>query len=231
MKTLKTSYIIAMVVTFFMLQSAFGQFGKASKVDLPPTYDFTWIMKMEMKTKKATVGMDYYMKEDATYFGFKNDMLAKQTEGGDMFMVMDISRDVSSIFMEMMGRKILQKTSLNGLIDSDDTTQEFTYKEIGSKTILGYKCDGYQAENAEHKVTFYLTDEVPVSFTKVWGADKKSMPKGFNTAWMKKYADNGAVLEMQFEDKKKAKNNSSMTCISIEKTNFSITTSEYKSMF
>ena len=199
MKTLKTSDVIAICISFFMLQSAFGQFGKANKVELPATYDFTWKMTMEMKSKKATMNMDYYMKEDAHYFGFKNDMLSKQAEGGDMFMIMDTKLEVSAMFMNMMGRKILQKTSLKGLTDDvEDSGEDYTYKEIESKTILGYKCDGFQAENENNKVTFYVTNEVPVSFSKVWGTDKKNMPKGFNAAWMKKYADNGAVLEMQF---------------------------------
>ena len=53
------------------------------------------------------------MKENAKYFGFKNDMLAKQTPDANMFMVMDAQLGVTSVFMDMMGRKIIQKTALN----------------------------------------------------------------------------------------------------------------------
>lgn len=231
MKPLKKQIYTTFFALFIISQLTFAQFGKANKVQIPANYDFTWIVKMEMKTKKHTFGMDYYMKEDTKYFGIKNDMLAKQGQGGDIFMVMDIDLEVTSMFMEMMGKKIIQKTSIKGIGDTVENDDSYTYEKIGSKTILGYHCDGFKAENDEHSITFYVSNEVPVSFTQLWDADKKTMPKGFNTAWMKKYAENGAVLEMQFDDKKKSKNNMIMTCTGIEKTDFSIKTTDYKSMF
>jgi len=231
MKLLKKQTVITIFTMFILFHYANAQFGKANKIKIPDTYDFTWTMKMDMKNKKGVFEMEYFLKEDAKYFGFKNDMIAKQAKGTDMFMVMDVNLEVNSIFMEMMGRKIIQKSSLKGLGDSADNGDDFTYKQIESKTILGYKCDGFQAESDEHLIRFFITNEVPVSFTQLWGADKKTMPKGFNSAWIKKYADNGAVLEMQFEDKKKSKNNTTMICTAIEKTDFSINTTEYKSMF
>jgi hypothetical protein len=229
MKTIK--FTVAFVLMLFSFQNIEAQFGKANKVQLPENYDFNWVMKMEMKTKKGNMQMDYYLKEGAKYFGIKNEQLAKQAQGGKMFMVMDANLEVMAIFMDMMGRKILQKTSMKNDEQEQEEMDNYTYKKIGSKTILGYECEGFVAESDEHQITFYVTNQVPVSFTHIWGNDKKTMPKGFNTAWMKKYADNGAVLEMNFVDKKKSKFNSTMICTAIEKTDFTIKTSNYKSMF
>jgi hypothetical protein len=59
-------------------------------------------------------------------------------------------------------------------------------------------------------------------------ANLKNMPKGFNAEWMKKM-ENGLMMEMIYKDKKKSKNDMTMTCIALNKTDFSIKTSDYKS--
>jgi len=47
---------------------------------------------------------------------------------------------------------------------------------------------------------------------------------------VKKYSKSGLVMEMHYVDKKKPKNNTSMNCIGLDKTDFSINTSDYGSM-
>jgi hypothetical protein len=47
---------------------------------------------------------------------------------------------------------------------------------------------------------------------------------------MKKYAENGLMMEMIYEDKKKSKNNMTMQCTGLDKTDFSLDISKYSSM-
>lgn len=228
MKTLRHTLII--LITVFSIQQVSAQFGKSKKVDLPATYDFEWTIKMEMKAKQGSFNTEYFLKKDAKYFGFKNDQLTKANKNAGMFMVIDKELNVNAIFMSMMGQNIKQTTKISDFDDEEDDNSKYEITEIGSKTILGYTCQGFKTENAEHEVTFYVTNDVPVSFTQIWEFDKKSKPKGFKSGWMK-YAKNGLVMEMNFVDKKKAKYNTTMTCVAIEKTDLSIDTTLYKYMF
>ncbi|WP_299121878.1 DUF4412 domain-containing protein [uncultured Winogradskyella sp.] len=230
---MKTQNVLKFVFLFtflFALQNTHSQ--KASKVELPATYDFDYIYKLKMTHKKGDVTLDYYLKQDAAYFGFDTAEMTKGNDDTKMFMVMDAELEVTAMFMEMMGKKIVQKTKLKASdfnTDNNDMS-DYTFTEIESKTINGYECEGYVSENDKNKITFYITDDVPVSFNQVFGSNMKSLPKGFNADWMKKYAENGLMMEMIYEDKKKSKNNMTMECTGLEETDFSIDTSKYGSM-
>jgi hypothetical protein len=47
---------------------------------------------------------------------------------------------------------------------------------------------------------------------------------------MKKYAENGLMMEMIYEDKKKSKNNMTIECVGLEETDFSIDTTKFGSI-
>ncbi|WP_047548549.1 DUF4412 domain-containing protein [Psychroserpens sp. Hel_I_66] len=228
MKTQIISKLAFCFTLFFFFQHAIAQ--KASKVELPSTYDFDYSYKLKMTHKKGDVELNYLLKEGAKYFGFDTADMAKGSDT-KMFMVMDGELGVTAMFMEMMGKKVVQKSKLKASdFKSDNDNSDYTFTKIDSKTIMGYDCEGFVSENDDHKITFYITDDVPVSFNQVFGANAKQMPKGFNPEWMEKYAENGLMMEMIFVDKKKSKNNMTMNCMSLEKTNFSIDASKYGSM-
>ena len=229
---MKTQQItkFAIYLTFLMIFQ-FGFSQKTSKVELPSTYDFDYIYQLKMTHKKGDVTFDYYLKEGGTYFGFDSAEMSKSSPDTKMFMVMDSNLNITAMFMEMMGKKVVQKTKLKASdFESDDDMSEYTFTQIDSKTINGYECEGFLSENDKVKMTFYITDDVPVSFNQGFGNNMKNVPKGFSAALLKKYADNGLMMEMIYEDKKKSKNNMTMQCTDLEKTDFSIDTSKYGSM-
>ncbi len=229
---LKTA-IICILFSFISLKG-FSQLLGSKKVDLPSTYtfDYSYKLKMTSQSQKDDVVIEYFLKKGADYFGFKMDQM--KTDQGTMFMVMDNNLNVNVMFMDMMGQKMIQTTSLNmkGMVkDAAESNKDFTIKKIGTKTILGYECQGFITDNDEAEITFYIAENAPVSFKGMWDANSKNMPKGFNPEWMKKM-ENGLMMEMIYKDRKKPKNNMPMTCIELEKTDFSIKTSDYKtSMF
>ncbi|WP_204344780.1 DUF4412 domain-containing protein [Psychroserpens algicola] len=229
---MKTQYATRLTITFLLLmvfQLGFAQ--KKSNSELPPVYDFDYIYKLKMTHKKGEMSFDYYLKKGEKYFGFDSAEMSKSSPDTKMFMVMDNDLGVTAMFMEMMGKKIVQKSKLKGSdMIGDEDSSKYTFTKIDSKTILGHECEGFQSENDDIKVTFYITDDVPVSFNEIWGANIKKLPKGFDPAWMKKYEENGLMMEMIFVDKKKSKNNMTMECVGLDTTDFSISTSEYGSM-
>jgi len=229
MKLQHIKKIVISLTFFIFFLNGYSQ--KASKVELPSSYDFDYIYKLKMTHKKKDIVLDYYLKEGGKYFGFDTAEMSKSSKDTKMFMVMDNNLNVTAMFMEMMGKKVVQKTKLKASdFKGDSDTSDYTFTKIDSKTIMGYECEGYVSENDKEKITFYITDDVPVSFNQVFGANAKKMPKGFNPEWVKKYAENGLMMEMIYTDKKKAKNSMTMQCISLEKTDFSIDASKYGSM-
>ena len=230
---MKSQYVVksTFILTFFLVfQCVYAQ--KASKIVLPSTYDFDYIYKLKMTHKKGDMTLDYYLKEGETYFGFDSEEMSKGSKDTKMFMVMDAALEVTAMFMEMMGKNVVQKTKIKAsdFSSDDEEMSGYDFKTIDSKNINGYECEGYVSENDEQKITFYITDDVPVSFSQVFGSNTKNLPKGFNRSLMKKYAENGLMMEMIYEDKKKSKNNMTMQCIGLEETSFSIDTSKYGSM-
>jgi hypothetical protein len=183
-----------------------------------------------MIQKGGDVDLTYFLKESVKYFGFDTADMTKSTDI-KMFMVMDGNLGVTSIFMGMMGKKVVQKTKLKASdFNSDNDSFDYTYTKVDSKTIMVYECEGFVSENNKTKITFYITDDIPVSFNQVFGANSKSIPKGVNSDWIKKYTENGLMMEMIYVDKKKSKNNMIMNCIGLDKIDFSIDTSLYGSM-
>lgn len=227
---MKTS-VFNVILTFTFLFSSNLILAQKESSELKDSYDFDYIYKLKMTNKKDDMQFDYYLKKDAGYFGFELPAVTKGQEGMNMFTVMDNDNSVTAMFMEMMGKKVVQKSKIKlNDFDSDNDTSDFTIKEIGSKDILGYTCQGFIMENKDSVITVYITDEAPVSFNKIWNTGKNKMPKGFNPDWMKKYSENGLLMEMDYIDKKKSKNNMTMTCVALEKTDFLIQASDYGSM-
>ncbi len=204
---------------------------------IPDQYDFEWKYTMEINTTQGAINMDYYLIPDAEYFGMKPD-LSDQKTTGNMIIVMDVKREVTTIFMDMGDQKMAMPTSIPldtdlediDLEDTDlDTAGEYVYEEIGTKEILGKTCQGFRMENDEMKVIIYSMLDAPVSFNQVFGSDAQKMPKGFNPEWLKKM-ENSLVMEMTYTDKVKSLNTTKMKCVALNEETFVIRKSDYQFM-
>ena len=134
---------IAFCLTFFILfQHGYAQ--KASKVELPSTYEFDYLYKLKMTHKKGDITFDYYLKEGAAYFGFDSAEMSKSNADTKMFMVMDADLGITAMFMEMMGKKVVQKSKFKASDFKGDTDNDtYSFNKIASKTIMGYECEGF----------------------------------------------------------------------------------------
>jgi len=200
---------------------------------LPSSYEFEWKYVLQMQANNSNVNMVYYLKPDAKYFGAKPDM-GKNKQAGSMLMVMDESLKVMTLFSDMNGQKMGHILSRNQNFETDnedenEAMEDFTFKEIDTKTILGYECQGFQFESSEYKMKMYVAFDAPVSFNQVFGTHTKHTPKGFNPKWLEA-ADSSLVLEMDFIHKKKKKYNSKMVCVALENEPSSVTVNEYQFM-
>lgn len=200
---------------------------------LPASYDFEWKYKLQMKTKKGTFDMTYFLKPNAKYFGSKPEFKEKR-RGMDMFMVMDQDIEAITLFMNSDGKKsghIMPSISKEAIdnAENEQLTKDMNYKKLGTKTILGYKCQGFQIENKDTKMTMYVALNAPVSFNQVYGGtNKDALPKGFDPKWLKGTDNNGLMMELIYVNKKNKKHNATMTCLELTKEAHTITTGDYE---
>lgn len=201
---------------------------------LPENYTFEWKYTMQMKHQKGNMNMTYYLTPGAKYFGSQPE-LENQVMANNMFMVFDEGLDVMAIFMETENGKAghLFKNPTINVEDIEEheaaNLDDYAFTEIGTKTILGYKCQGFQMENDEIKMTMYMAMDAPVSFNQVYGSHMKTTPKGFDPKWLEK-AENSIVMEMDLINKKKKKYSAKMTCVTLEKSPKVVVVSDYEFM-
>lgn len=189
--------------------------GMGSPVDLaevPNSYNFDWKYSLSMKTKDGGMDFVYRLKEDADYMGMAMPQMA------NMFIVLDTGNDLTVMYMNGMVRATKLETELPEDTEMENPYSDMEYKKIGSKTILGYDCDGYRAESEDYVFTMYVTDEAGIGFSQLY-ENQKNLPKGFNPDWI---SEDSLLMEMQMDNKKDADKSMTMTCTGIEKDNFTI---------
>ncbi|WP_168194596.1 DUF4412 domain-containing protein [Antarcticibacterium arcticum] len=214
------------MLNFQMANSGFATgFEQVDPSEIPEIYEFDWSYVVKMETRDGDMILNYFLKKDAPYFGFK-------LPDNDMFMVMDPSKKINVMYMRAEGNNMVMATRIpesNSAELAADKKQadEFSFKKIANKTIMGYDCSGYQGENKEMVFTFYVTREPDISFGDIYKSDKTNLPKGFDPQWIED--GNGIMMQMIMEGKKNAKENATLTCIALEKKPFNIKKSDYNS--
>lgn len=189
--------------------------------EVPDRYVFDYAYKIKMESQGEEIFFNYLLKQDAPYIGF---IMPGST---DMYMVLDHSKNISVIFMKSQENKFMAATKLPEITEENTvgSSEEFSYKKIGNKTISGYECSGFQAENKEAVYTFYLTEEAGISFANIYNTDKTSLPSNFDRSWLEE--GDGVMIQMIMEDKKNAKNNINMICTGIDKNSFALAKADY----
>lgn len=200
---------------------------------LPERYDFEWKYTLQMKHNKGDMNMTYYLKPNAKYFGSQPE-LEHNTMANGMFMIFDEGLGAMVILMETENGKsghVLKNPTgdIDNISEEADVASmgDYTFKELSSKTILGYECQGFQMENDELEMTMYVALDAPVSFNQVYGGHVKTKPKGFDPKWMEK-SENSIVMEMDIVNKKKKKFSAKMTCVALEKYPKTILIKDYE---
>jgi len=201
-------------------------FEQVDPSEIPQIYDFDWSYVMKMETRQGEMILNYFLKKDAPYFGMK-------LPDNDMHMVMDPSRNLHIMYMRSEGNNMVMATKMPKSMAEDiaadnAANDEYSFKKIANKTILGYDCEGFQGENRDMVFTFYVTTEPDISFGEIYRSDKAKLPKGFDPKWIKE--GKGIMMQMIMEGKKNAKDNATMTCIALEKKDFSLNKGDYNSL-
>ena len=206
----------------------------AKKMDvsnIPESYDFDWEFKTELKMDKGdTMEMNYLINSDSNdYFGMEIST-EELKEMGTVRMVMDTKEENMIMFMNMNGQNMAQITKIKEH-KSNKKDPEFSFKEIGAKTILGFKCYGIKVENGDYISDIYFTLDAPVSFSAFSAfSNNKKGPKGFDPALLKVLEEDALLMEMTATHKKKSKQNFTMTALSLEEKSTELKKEDYQFM-
>jgi hypothetical protein len=198
---------------------------------LPESYNYEWRYTLQTEHKKGNMKMHYYLREEGSDFASRMEMQQQSMMGG-MLMLIDPALNVTSILMNSKGKKHGQIISTPEMdlsnTDFENSMDGYEFKEIGTKEIIGYRCQGFQIENEDTIMTMYVAFDTPVSLNKVYGNDPKRLPKGFDPKWLDKIGKNSLMMEMDFHNKKKPKQSAKMRCVALEKDPLTINIAEYE---
>lgn len=210
--------------------------NKVSPEMLPESYEFDYVYKtsfVQNSKKSDAMNMNFLINtKKANYNGAEYIFYGKKSEGNST-MIFDLDLNVMVMFMQFGKQKMLQIHSIPE-VKNKNTEVDFTIKELPSKTILSYTCTGLQLENEKYIITAYHAKNAPISLSNFFGFSGSKGSKDLNLPDMDprllKQFENSLVMEMQYEDKKRKKNNFVITATSLEKTPTTIQPKKYKSM-
>lgn len=212
-----------------LIRSIMGK-GKTGKVNLPDTYQFQWEYKTVISSPgNEEMNMIYLINPDSAYFGMQ--ISGNEYKKMDfMCIVTDPAIETSATFMSSQNQKMAMLSKIPADMGKDEEDIKMSFKEIGTKEILGFECYGIEVENADYIGTMYFTLDAPVSFKAMFANSQKNTPKGFDPALMEVLEDEALLMELNFENKKKKKQSFTMIAESLEQKAIIIKTSEYKVM-
>ncbi|WP_010228554.1 DUF4412 domain-containing protein [Gillisia marina] len=198
---------------------------------LPDQYEFNWEVKTILTSNKnQTAEFNYLINDNITdYFGL--EMSSEELKGqGKMYMVMDHKLKKNIMFMDMNGQKMGQIYKMQEFKENKNKA-DISFKEIGTKEILGYTCYGIEVEDPTYKGQIYFTLDAPISFSALFAmANNKSAPKGFDPALLQVLKKDALMMEMTMTNKSKSKDNFNMRVVSIEQKKMNLSKNDYQFM-
>jgi hypothetical protein len=205
---------------------------KVTKDQLPTSYEFDWQYNAEMvmtSKKNDVIDMTFLIKEGATYQGMQVAD-RKSKDMGNMTILFDLDLNSMIMFMDMQGNSMLQIYPIPEPRKTNDEV-DFKVTQLASKTILKYNCKGLQIEDDKYIIKVYHTTETTIklgNFMSFSGAKNIDLPD-LDPKMVKQFSD-GLIMEMEMIDKKKSKNNVTITATSIKKDPLTIEKDKYQSM-
>ena len=204
----------------------FGGGGeKADPSVVADKYDFTWKYSLQMTTESGEMMFDYFLKPNASYFGFTSPMM------DTMFTVMDNDNNVTAMFMNSGGNNIGMVTKMVTDIDIDAENNEnanVTFETLPNKTINGYRCKGVKVTSDDYIMEMYYTNETEVSFDDLFKNSKANVPVKFKDYF--KPGEKALMITMDAKSLKNKKQDMKMECVGLEKVSKTIKKSDYKFM-
>lgn len=201
-----------------------GSKEKADPSLVSDTYDFTWKYSLKMSTKDGELVFDYFLKPEASYFGFTSATM------GDMFTVMDNGQKITVMFMNSGDNNIGMVTQIPDLDlnQANDEAEKFKFETLPDKTVNGYNCKGVKVTSDAYEMVMYFTKEAEISFDDIYKNSRTNIPVELKDYF--KEDDKVLMISMDMKDLKNDKKNAKMECVGLEQVSKTIKKSDYKFM-
>lgn len=196
--------------------------GISADVPVADSYDFTGYTVMEI-TGKDERGRDIdpnriksFLSDSKMIIGMEIELQEKNKKEGVSILIYDLERNASIILFENEGEKArmaygfdFEKIAEGIEIDEDAeeidfSGENFSLKKTGNtKTILGYTCEEYIADDEEGKATYWITQKPIQGTSGFWGESNPFLSakmKGESMDYLKQMPQ-GNLLDMIFESK------------------------------
>lgn len=211
------------------LAAAFG-----TPAELPDQYQFDLVLDIETTTDgKDPVPMSMMYRKDGQQLGIRTP-----TEKGINTVVIDNEHDLNVIFSEdKKGKKtVMAMPNMASSIGNygiktghqqiSGKTEDMSWKKTGkTKTVAGYTCQEYHAENDEYDALVYITNELGVSWLEATSASFSEM---LSDPAMAQYSGvEGTMMETRSTEKKSGKVSTWVTK-EVHRNGATIKTGEYE---
>ncbi len=209
-----------------------GIFGGGLE-NLPDTYAFQYVIDMKLTTNKDEMDMQYFVQPNASYFANSvsdekaNSIIVYDMENQAMVTFMDNGKQKMAMKMRMPFDADAQKQLSEQDKGKDGSMKDMSIIPLPEKTILGYRCRGYQVTQKEGVSKIYVTDEAPVSLVGVFSSVSQNMPKNFSSPSIP-FNEKSLMMEMEYISNKRKKDNLHMICTQIKEKSFAINKTDYK---
>jgi hypothetical protein len=165
-------------------------FTIGSNVKTEDAYHFNVITTMEIQTVRKDgeaeppVIMAMHFGDDAMYTGTRFESEEMQKQEGDLFIIYDFKNAAMLMLMSNEKDKFsfaynwqqnFESTESNTLsqdeIDWDEVDEWQNYKKIGTKSILGYDCDGYRSQTDREIVEVWVSRDTEFGINNLFQAN------------------------------------------------------------
>jgi hypothetical protein len=198
--------------------------------DLPESYAFDYKIFVETTTDGEVQNSVLYLATDGSAFAME-----QYEKKEKRICLIDGAKDIVVLYMEDdKGKKTAQAIPnmlgmSSALVQSlpDTAMSTWTFRATGkTKTVAGYSCDEYESSDGEYESTFYITDNLNVSWQNAFSgfidrfagtknAGLQDLPKGF-------------MLESHTSRIDKPKDQSSWVTQKVEQESFELKNADYE---
>jgi len=193
-------------------------FTIGSNVKTEDAYHFNIISTMEIQTIRTDgeaeppVMMAMHFHDDAMYTGTRFESEEMQKQEGELFIIYDFKNAAMLMLMSNENDRFSFAYDWQqdlGSAESDSLYQEEVnwdevdewqnYKKIGSKNILGYRCDGYRSDTDSEIIEVWVSRDTEFGINNLFQANanakqlKGKIPEDY---------PHGMIMEMHTEDLK-----------------------------
>jgi len=194
-----------------------------SKATPADSYVFNHKVEMRIKSGKDVMDIDYFLPNSGN---FLCSQIKDEKIKDDFFTVLDAEREAMFTYMESGGKKM--KMAVDFKVDETEDDAPITITATGNtKKILGYNCKEYKMTGEDMTATIWVTKDVDIRFPSLFYNIKQK--KSSSQEWMND-VDGWAMEMVMIDTSKKKPITIIMNCLSIEKSNFKIDSSDYQSL-